>query len=107
MNAIMNLFIYWICCMKHNTFKTALLIMVIAVVGSGCQSYPKNPSKPSFTSKFVDINSQLPKELEGISFELVRYYSLPPVVGTASFNKANPTAIENTPTAIEANSNFK
>ncbi|QXA10030.1 hypothetical protein I6L27_19745 (plasmid) [Acinetobacter pittii] len=40
---------------------------------SGCQSYPKNPSKPSIFDGYVEVNKTLPVELDGVRYELVQY----------------------------------
>ena len=48
-------------------------VAVLAFILTGCQSYPKHPSKPKYFDKMVDVNQQLPAELQGVSFTLVKY----------------------------------
>lgn len=55
---------------KRNIFLT-LTLSVVAL--SGCQSYPKHPSKPSMFDGYVEVNNTLPVELDGVSYELVQY----------------------------------
>ncbi|WP_180061824.1 MULTISPECIES: hypothetical protein [unclassified Acinetobacter] len=57
----------------------SLLVMALGVslMVSGCQSYPKNPSKPSFFSELVEVNKTVPTELDGVRYELVKYPSKP------------------------------
>lgn len=54
----------------HNIFLT---LSLGALTLSGCQSYPSNPSKPSFFDGYVEVNKTLPVELEGVSYELVKH----------------------------------
>lgn len=53
--------------------KKFFLVILPLVLLVGCQSYPKNPSKPSFMDGYYDVNKSLPSELKGVNYTLVKY----------------------------------
>lgn len=61
-----------------NMSKTYVALAVcFSTVLSGCQSYPKNPSKPSVFNELVEVNKTVPSELDGVNYVLVKYPSKP------------------------------
>lgn len=53
--------------------KKCFLVILPLILLVGCQSYPKNPSKPSVISGYYDVNKSLPSELKGVNYTLVKY----------------------------------
>lgn len=43
------------------------------VLLSGCQTYPKNPSRPSFWDGMEEVNKTIPVELSGVSYTIVKF----------------------------------
>lgn len=71
--------------MNKKIFGFVAVIFVL----TGCQSYPKHPSKPKYFDKMVDINQQLPDELQGVSFTLVKYKGMDTKFDNQASNEVN------------------
>lgn len=70
---------------NHKTM--VLLGLGISIILGGCQSYPKNPSKPSMFNELVEVNKTVPVELDGVRYELVKYPSKPTKVKSSPKSK--------------------
>lgn len=58
--------------------KTLVVLSVsVSALVTGCQSYPKNPSKPSMFNELVEVNKTVPTELEGVRYTIVKYPATP------------------------------
>lgn len=55
--------------------KKSFLAILPLILLVGCQTYPKNPSKPSIMDGYYDVNKSLPTELKGVDYVLVKYPS--------------------------------
>lgn len=53
--------------MKNFLFVSFFILL------SGCQTYPKNPSMPSFWDGMEEINKNIPSELAGVSYTIVKF----------------------------------
>lgn len=62
--------------MKINKTLVALSVSA-SVLMTGCQSYPKNPSKPSMFNELVEVNKTVPTELDGVRYTIVKYPQKP------------------------------
>lgn len=61
-----------------NMNKTCISLAIsFSLFLTGCQSYPKNPSKPSMFNELVEVNKTVPTELEGVRYTIVKYPAKP------------------------------
>lgn len=56
--------------MKH-LFLMVSIPLCLGLVG--CQTYPKNPSTPSFWDGMEQVNKTTPSELDGVRYTVVKF----------------------------------